>query len=284
MVEGTIHDLGYQRYTGPRLGRGKAVRALYSYGFRTAFGMGRSIKAKLFPLSIAGLLLIVAVVAAAVRAQVGITLEPLSYVNFPGTLSFLLVLFLAAITPELTSRDLRNKVLPLYFSRPIGRDDYVLAKLAALTSAVTLILAIPLFVMFLGGAFGASSAKGVWSEVTDFVPGLLNAVIYAFVLSALTLLVSSLSSRRTIAAGAVVAVFIVTTPVSGMLQVIGGPTLRPLALLFSPTGILSGLRFWLFGGTHVDIGSYGPLYAAVAVALVAACTFLLVLRYRKVSA
>lgn len=282
---GTIHDIGYQRYTGPRLGRGHAVRALYSYSFRTVFGMGRGIKAKLFPFSLAGILLIIAVVVAAVKAEVGFSIDALSYVAFPGTLSFLLVLFLATTTPELASRDLRNKVLPLYFSRPIGRDDYVLAKLAALTTAVALIIAVPLFVMFLGNAFGASGASGVWHEFTDFVPGLLNAVIYAFVLSAITLLVASLTARRTIAAGAVVAVFLVTSPISGILTVLGGPTLRNLAGLFSPTFILNGLREWLFGGyQNVNVGSYGPLYAAVAVVLVALCTFLLVYRYRKVSA
>jgi ABC-2 type transport system permease protein len=282
---GTIHDIGYQRYTGPRLGRGHAVRALYSYSFRTVFGMGRGVKAKLFPFSLAGILLVIAVVVAAVKADVGLSIDALSYVAFPGTLSFLLVLFLATATPELASRDLRNKVLPLYFSRPIGRDDYVLAKLAALATAVALIITVPLFVMFLGNAFGANGASGVWHEFTDFVPGVLNAVIYAFVLSAVTLLVASLSSRRTIAAGAVVAVFLVTSPVTGMLLVLGGSTLRHLAGLLSITGILNGTRYWLFGGSQdFGIGSYGPLYAAAAVVLVALCTFLLVYRYRKVSA
>ncbi|HEY3504055.1 MAG TPA: ABC transporter permease subunit [Actinocatenispora sp.] len=280
---GTIHDIGYQRYTGPRLGRGHAVRSLYAYSFRTVFGMGRSAKAKLFPFGIAGLLLVVAVVAAAVKAQFHVEIPTLSYVEFPGTLSFLLVLLLAAVAPELASRDLRNKVLPLYFSRPIGRDDYVLAKLAALVTAVSLIVAVPLFVMFLGGAFSGDGLHGVWSEFTDFLPGVLNAVIYAIVLSAVALLVASLTSRRTIAAGAVVAVFLVTTPVSGVLSAVGTGAMRQLAGVFSITGILSGLRTWLFGGSTPDIGSFGPAYAGVAVVLVALCTALLVYRYRKVA-
>ncbi|GAA4205218.1 ABC transporter permease [Actinocatenispora rupis] len=281
---GTIHDIGYQRYTGQRLGRGHAVRSLYVYSFRTVFGMGRSAKAKIFPFSVAGILLVIAVVAAAVKAQFKVEIPQLSYVDFPGTLSFLLVLLLAAVAPELASRDLRNKVLPLYFSRPIGRDDYVLAKLAALVTAVSLILAVPLFVMFLGGAFSGSGLSGAWGQFTDFLPGLLNAVIYAIVLSAVALLIASLSSRRTIAAGAVVAVFLVTTPISGVLQVVGTETMRQLASLFSITGILSGLRNWLFGGSaEPAIGSFGPLYAGAAVVLVALCTALLVYRYRKVA-
>jgi ABC-2 type transport system permease protein len=49
MPSGVIHDIGYQRYTGPRLGRGYAIRSLYLHSLRTAFGLGRSAKAKIFP-------------------------------------------------------------------------------------------------------------------------------------------------------------------------------------------------------------------------------------------
>src|SRR5581483_4698281 len=72
-VDSTIHDIGYQRYTGPRLGRAHAVAAIYLYSVRSAFGLGRTAKAKIFPFLIAGIMLVVAVVLAAVRAQFGIT-------------------------------------------------------------------------------------------------------------------------------------------------------------------------------------------------------------------
>ena len=51
---GVIHDIGYQRYTGPRLGRRHIVGALYVHGLRAAFGLGRSAKAKIFPWLIVG--------------------------------------------------------------------------------------------------------------------------------------------------------------------------------------------------------------------------------------
>ena len=38
------------------------------------------------------------------------------------------MLFCAVVAPELVSRDLRGGVLPLYFSRPLTRIDYALAK------------------------------------------------------------------------------------------------------------------------------------------------------------
>ena len=48
---GVIHDLGYQRYDGPRLGRSQIVTALAWHSFRAAFGFGRGAKAKIVPLA-----------------------------------------------------------------------------------------------------------------------------------------------------------------------------------------------------------------------------------------
>ena len=44
-------------------------------------------------------------------------------------------------------------MLPLYFSRPLRAADYALAKLAALVTAVWLLLGGPQLLMFLGAAF-----------------------------------------------------------------------------------------------------------------------------------
>ena len=52
---GVIHDIGYQRYAGPRLGRRHVVTALYLHSLRTAFGLGRSANAKIFPWIVVGL-------------------------------------------------------------------------------------------------------------------------------------------------------------------------------------------------------------------------------------
>ena len=77
------------------------------------------------------------------------------------------------VAPELVSRDLRGGVLPLYFSRPLRRTDYALAKLAALITAVLLLLAGPQLLMFLGGAFTDRTAlSGAWNEFADFLAGL----------------------------------------------------------------------------------------------------------------
>ena len=47
---GVIHDLGYRSYDGPRLGRAQIVRALMWHSFRSSYGIGRGIKAKVVPI------------------------------------------------------------------------------------------------------------------------------------------------------------------------------------------------------------------------------------------
>ena len=61
-----------------------------------------------------------------------------------------MIIFIAAQAPELVSRDLRSRVLPLYFSRPLRRLDYPLAKLAAFVPACLALLEIPLLLLYLG--------------------------------------------------------------------------------------------------------------------------------------
>jgi ABC-2 type transport system permease protein len=280
--EGVIHDIGYQDYAGPRLGRGYAARSLYAMSLRTAFGLGRGAKAKIFPWLAIGIVAAFALVLVAVRAQSG-TL-PVSYVRFPGSASFLVLLFCAAVAPELVSRDLRSGVLPLYFSRPLTRADYAFAKLAAMVSAVWLLLAGPLLFVFVGGVFSVDGPGAVWDEVLDLLPGLLHAGIHALVFGSLSLLIASLAGRRAVAAAMIVGVFLVTTPIVGVvLSIGGGGAAQQLALLASPISALDGVGSWLFGMEGIDIGPFGPLYGAVLAGLVAACVLLLLARYRSVA-
>jgi len=280
---GVIHDLGYQRYTGPRLGRRYAVLALYLHSLRTAFGLGRSAKAKIFPWIVVGLAFVVALVAVVVRSQTGIVF--LTYLDYADRVEVPLLLFLAVVAPELVSRDLRAHVLPLYFSRPLRRSDYALAKLAAAVSAAWLLLAGPELLILLGAVFSQKNGwRGAWHEVTDFFGGLAYSAIIALVFASVALLVASLASRRAMAAAAIVGTFLVTAPVVGVLTVLGG-TLRRLAPVLNPVSLVIGVKTELFHTkAGVDLGVYGPMYVAAAIALVITCGTLLVARYWRTGA
>jgi ABC-2 type transport system permease protein len=280
---GVIHDIGYQRYEGPRLGRRQVVGGLYVHSLRTAFGLGRSAKAKIFPWLIVGIVSVVAVVLTAVRAQTGARV--MTYAEFPQTLTLLIIFFSAVVAPELVSRDLHSGVLPLYFARPLRRGDYALAKLAALISATFLLLAGPLTVMFAGAAFSVGGFSAVRAEFGDYLPGVAYVAVHAVVFAAVALLVAALVRRRAVAAGAIVAAFLLTTPVVGVLSVLPSRTAVELAGLASPVTLVGGIGDWLFeAGGNSGIGNFGPLYGVVALGLVAALVLLLLARYRKVAA
>jgi ABC-2 type transport system permease protein len=279
---GVIHDIGYQRYTGPRLGRRYARRSLYTHSLRAAFGLGRSAKAKVFPWAVISLITLVALIITAIRTQSGE--EVMAYSEFPEANILLLVLLCAVMAPEMVSRDLRGGVLPLYFARPLTRPDYALGKLAALVSAVFLALAGPLTLMVLGGAFAVKQPSQVATEFGHYGQGLISALVYALIFGSLSLLVASLAGRRTVAAAMIVAVFLVTTPVYGVLYALSGEdtTGAYLAGLVSPMTLAVGVMDWWFDGGG-DVGAYGAAYGLTAAALVAASTGLLLLRYRKVA-
>ncbi|WDZ85224.1 ABC transporter permease [Micromonospora cathayae] len=288
---GVIHDIGYQRYTGPRLGRWQVFGALYGHGLRTAFGLGRSAKAKIFPWLIVAIVVLVAAGATAVRAQIGEVV--LTYAQFADAMSWLVIFFVAVVAPELVSRDLRSGVLPLYFSRPLPRADYPLAKLAALVSALWLLLGAPQLLMFLGAAFSTGDGwRGTWNELLDLLPGLLYAGLWAVVFASIGLLVASLTGKRAFAAGGVVAVFLMTTPIVGTLSVMPSTTVNELALLGSPSTIVQAVGTWALGDLLIapgsgdagnQIGGFGPLYALAALGLVVVSVVLLLARYRKVA-
>ncbi|MFS8522045.1 MAG: ABC transporter permease [Micromonosporaceae bacterium] len=276
---GVIHDIGYQRYTGARLGRRYVVGSLFTHSLRTAYGLGRSGKAKVFPWGVVGILVLVAAVVSAVRAGVGQVVLP--YDEFPNAVVLLVVLFCAVIAPELVSRDLHSGVLQLYFARPLRPVDYAMAKLAAMVVAVWLLLAGPQLLMFVAGAFTVDGIRQVWDEVGALLPGLAYSAIMAVVFGPLVLLIASLMRRRTVAAAVVVGAFIVTTPVVGVLNALGDATAQQLSFLFSPMTLVAGVRQVLFGDGGMPIGDMGPVYVVVAAALALGSAGLLVARYRR---
>jgi ABC-2 type transport system permease protein len=286
---GGIHDIGYQRYTGNRLGRRHVVGALYAHSLRTAFGLGRSAKAKIFPWFILAVVVAVAAGLVAIRAQLGQVI--LHYAQFADAMSWLVIFFVAVVAPELVSRDLGSGVLPLYFSRPLRIADYPLAKFAALATAVFMLLGAPQLLMFLGGAFTTDDGwSGVWTEITDLAPGLAYALLWAAVFSAIGLVAASVTGKRAFAAGGIVAIFLMTTPIVGVLSVMPSVTANQLAGLAAPSSLVQGTGLWLFrdalitgpddpGG--IGIGDFGPVYGLVTAVLVLGCVAALLARYRK---
>jgi ABC-2 type transport system permease protein len=287
---GVIHDLGYRRYDGPRLGRAQIVRALTWHSFRSAFGIGRGVKAKIIPILAVIAICLPAFVNAFAVARGNARLFGYD-VYVPQLRVIVVTIFIAAQAPELVSRDLRSHVLPLYFSRPLRRGDYPLAKYIAHTGALLLLIEVPLLILYVGTIASAKNSHGVWGETRALIPGLGVGLMWAVLMAAFGLVLASLTGRRAYATGIVaIACFLTWTVSQVLIQIEGGMTSTTtgarIAGLFSPFNILDGVRIWLGGtspGEDANPGHFGPLYGVVAILLLAACLGGLAARYRKVS-
>jgi ABC-2 type transport system permease protein len=295
---GVIHDIGYRSYDGPRLGRAGIVRALTWHSLRSAVGLGRGAKAKIIPVLALALLCLPAVANAVSVAQGGTRV--ISYDTYVFLLRvFVVIIFIAAQAPELVSRDLRSHVLPLYFSRPLGRLDYPLAKLAAFILACLALVDIPLLLLYLGTIAQARSGTAVWAQTRALIPGLAIGLLWAALLGTIGLLLASLSGRRAYATGSIAIYFFLSwmlatvlhSVVTGRGPLTGGtggatPGAR-LTGLVSPFTTVDGVRQWLGGTSPGPVpppGRYGPLYGAMLLALLLAAAGGLALRYRKAAA
>lgn len=185
-----IHNIGYRHYDGPRLGRAYARRSLFSQSLRGAYGLGRSAKSKVLPM----LLFVVMCVPALIMVAVAVTTKmkdlPVDYTRYAVLLQAVIGLYLASQAPQSVSRDLRFKTVPLYFSRPIERGDYVLAKFAAMTSALFALTAAPLIVLYVG----ALLAKLDFAEQTKgFAQGLVSVALLSLLFAGIGLVVSAVT-------------------------------------------------------------------------------------------
>ena len=288
-VGGTIYDIGYRRYDGPRLGRGGAFGAIVQGGLRAVFGLGRSGRSKIIPWGAVILAIMPAVVAVAIRVLAGDIIPDLyDYHNYLWQIGGLFPIFIAAQAPELVVNDIRNRVLPLYFSRTMSRFDYVVAKLAALALGLLSLTLVPVLILFVGRVLATDDLPAALGDEVGSLPAILGSgALHAVVLASLGLAICSLASRRAYAAGAVLAVFLVGGVISEIMRETGG-AFDGWAPFLNPLSIIDGARQWLFGGEVAEspVGSSGiplPVFGVAAALLTLIAWLALALRYRRVT-
>ena len=211
-----IHDIGYKPYTGPRQGHAQIVRALYVHSVRSIFGLGRGAKAKIVPWFVVAVMLVPA--ALNVYASSAGKALILDYTAIGFDMMLFPVLFVAIAAPELVSRDLRHHTLPLYFSRPLHRHDYPLAKLLALFSALLAVELLPVLITYIGQIGSSSSGHEIWLDSRAAFPAVFVAAAQAALFSAIALLIASTTGRRVIATGAIAILFLATSAISSVLE------------------------------------------------------------------
>ncbi|MXG91161.1 ABC transporter permease [Nocardioides sp. YIM 123512] len=288
-----MHDLGYRPYAGPRLGGREIAWSFFVTGLRNTFGLGRSGRSKVLPMTLFAMMLLPALILVGVLVQakdvLGLDAQIVSYSTYPLTTQLLISVFVAAQAPALISRDLRFRSITLYLARPMPRTVYVLVRLASLAAATLVLIGVPLLLLYLGGLLADLPAG---RETGRFLGGMLGAVLLALLLSCLSALVAALTVRRGLAVAGVIVVLLVSytvvTTVQGIAVGTGHPRVGEVAGLFSPFTLVNGVQRALFDvpratPTPPAGAAMGALYVAVVVLVVAGSVAALLARYRRVS-
>ncbi|MFC0864764.1 ABC transporter permease [Sphaerimonospora cavernae] len=277
-----IHDIGYRHYEGPRLGRANAVYALAVHSLRGAFGLGRPARAKIIPILLMVIMLLPAAVTIAAMAILKRPELGTEYPTYAVVMQPVIAIFMAAQSPYLVAPDLRFRVLPLYLSRPLGVIDYVIAKAAALTVALFLLLAVPLTVLFVGELLVDLPGP---LHTGDYAAAMGGAVILALLLALIGIALASVTPRRGLGVASVIAFYLFTSAVAGVFYLVLSATGRDdtaaWALLINPFFLVEAVQSALFGvaASNGYPNGPGPVLILVAVGALAATGILL--RYRK---
>lgn len=287
--QGVIHDLGYRHYEGPRLGRAHITRALFLETARGAFGLGRPARSKVMPMILLAAICLPALVIVIIASVTSLDELPANYTSYVGNLQLVIMIFIASQAPASVSRDLRFRVMSLYFSRPMKRTDYVAAKLGAMTTAMFILMAVPLTILFIGALL---AQMPLTEQVPDYLRSLAGAFLVAVVLAGFGVVIAALTPRRGLGVAAIIAVLTILIGVQGAVESIaveqGSDTVASYAGLISPFTLVDGVQHGLLGAqsplpVHPP-GTLGALvFLGVIVLVAAACFGALVLRYRKVT-
>lgn len=283
-----IHNIGYRHYDGPRLGRAYARRSLFSQSLRGAFGLGRSAKSKVLPMLLFVTMCLPATIMVAVAVVTKASALPVGYSRYAVYLQVVIGLYLAAQAPQSVSRDLRFKSVPLYFSRPIERVDYVASKFAAMAAALFILTGAPLLILYVG----ALLAKLDFLDQTKGLgQGLVAVVLLSLLFAGIGLVVSAVTPRRGFGVAAVIAVLTIPYGAVSAVQAIafvqGNESAVGWLGLFSPITLIDGVQSTFLGGTSSFPNGLAPttgagfVYLLVTLAVIVGCYGLLMRRYRK---
>jgi ABC-2 type transport system permease protein len=255
-MTGTVFDIGYQRYTGVREGRGRARRALFKDGIRAALGLGRPPRAKVLPWFFLFVLVFIALVMALVAGAADRMIGPgaaermdlPSHVDYYGIASIVMFVFAAVVAPELLCRDRREGVINLYLVRPLTGSDYIVSRWLAFFSIMLVAAWLPQVILFLGLAGGDASPmqylEKYWLDLPRFIAA---GFAFAAYLTTLALLVASFTSRRAYASVFLVGLVAITAPFTlGLSQEIEGPIGEWISM-FALTNIPLHLNDVIFG-------------------------------------
>ena len=220
-----VYKRGYQRYDGPLTGRWTRFLVLPRYAWRRLYQQRLilllTMVAFVWPLLCAGFVYL----TNHLDLLPGLDREFLDFIQVNGNFFrvFMYVqagfaVFIAALAgPSLIAPDLANNALPLYFSRPLTRWGYALARLMVIVGMLSVVTWIPGLILFL---LQVSLAGGWWflSNWTLGAGVVIGFLLWLLILSLVAMASSAYVKWRVVAAAVSLAFFFIVAGVSEMID------------------------------------------------------------------
>lgn len=183
----------------------------------------------------------------------------------------------AIVGPGLVAGDLANNALPLYLSRPVGRGQYIVGKLAVLVAVMSVLTWVPIMLLF-----GLQSGLAGWSWFAAnlrIAAGILFcSALWIAVVSLVTLAVAAWVRWRPIATLSVFGYFFISAAIGAL---INGTLDATWGSVFNLAMLMRFLWSSFFGIPPTD----EALSAGVSVAAIAlTCLAFLAMLLRRVRA
>lgn len=269
-----IHDQGYQRYGGLRVGPGRAWQVI------TRAGIESFVARRAF----LGLLLLswTPFLAGAVQVYLSSSFEQAAFLapnnktywdflERQGSFAFLITVWVGA---GLIADDRRANALSLYLSKPLTVIDYVVGKLAILLLLLAAVIWAPAMALLIVQSAFAGSLEFVRTHVS-LVPAITVYSLLAMGLSSLTMLaLSSLSSSSRFVGTMYAGVIFFSQAIT---RVLASATGMPVWNHLSPLGALDRVGQSIFG---LDGAGQPGLWPAMALLLALVVSSAAVLRWR----
>ena len=218
-ASGELFDLGYQHYDGPREGRMRARKAVFTDGIKTILGVGHGSLAKVLPVLLFGAAMTPAVIMAIIASMFEVIGDVLpGHTDYYQVVSIVLIIFAALVAPELLCPDRRNGVISLYLVRPLTTTDYVVARWLAFFTITLLLVYSGQAVLLASLILSADEPLDYLKDHWEDIPRILAAgLLVAIFITTLPLAISAFTNRRAIAAAIVIGLFIISSAAAGIL-------------------------------------------------------------------
>jgi len=295
-----IYDLGYRNYDGPRLGRAYAVRSLTTLSLRNTFGLGRKPMSKVIAWVLVAAALVPAVIQVAIGALIplddGEVFEFWTPEGYYVSIQTILVLFVAAMASELVGNDRKNNTLPLYFSRPIERSDYVLAKVGALTLGLQMLTLLPQLVLFFGTWAGSTDSSAWISDNIENLPAIIvSALLVSAEFAAIAIVVATFATKRAFALVSILGALLLSMMATAIIAQLVPEKVASAVMLVCPIYVTRAVTLVLFDAMpHVErlsraegvgdqiaaVGLPGAVWIAACLAHIALAVWFSIRRYR----